>query len=266
MNAKLHVHVPLRHIEQYLPLLLERGLQPEIALQAADLDGTENDYFLNIGARLRERGLALTVHAPFMDLNAGATEPMVRQVTRHRYTQTFAAAERLGARLIVFHPGYDPWHYGNQVRQWQEQALDFWPEFLRRAEDNGIRLVLENIYDRSARLLCWLVQTLDHPLFGHCFDIGHWALFGSQPLDAWLRRLGDRLYHLHLHDNRGRNDDHLPLGQGKIDFTPLWAHLRTLGRQPTMTLEAHSVEHLLHSLAVFEAILPTLHRSAPSDQ
>ncbi|RMF47460.1 MAG: sugar phosphate isomerase/epimerase [Deltaproteobacteria bacterium] len=261
MSLRWHVHVPFRHVERYLPLLAERHWQPELALQAADLDGHEPDYFANIGARLVGAGLRVTVHAPFMDLNPGAVDPAVRDATRLRYRQTFEAAARLKADLIVFHPGYDPWHYGAQTRAWQEQALAFWPEFLQRADRDGITIALENIFDRSSRLLSWLVRTLDHPRFGHCFDIGHWQLYGTQELQPWLDNLGDRLVHLHLHDNRGRVDDHLPLGAGKIDFTPLWNHLRGLASLPSMTLEAHSIDDLERSVAVFDTIRLSLHRS-----
>ncbi len=261
MSLKWYAHVPLRFFERYLPVLAQRGWNPELALQAADLDSCEPGYFANIGARLASAGLDVTVHAPFMDLNSGAIDPAVQEATRRRYHQTFDAAARLGARLIVFHPGYDPWHYGAQTRSWQEQALAFWPEFLRRADQDGITLAMENIFDRTSRLLCWLVRSLDHPRFGHCFDIGHWQLFGTQDLIAWLENLGDRLVHLHLHDNRGRNDDHLPLGAGKINFNPLWQQLQTRKTLPTMTLEAHSLEDLERSVAVFQSMRSPLDRT-----
>jgi len=251
----LHVHVPFRRVEMYLPSLLERRLQPEFGLQAIDLDLHEPGYFSNLGARFQAAGLAVTVHAPFMDLNPGAVEPLVQQVTLQRFLQTFDAAERLGACLIVFHPGYDSWRYGKQRQAWLEQALHFWPQLCARAKRLGIRLALENIYDETPDLLRGQVDGLDNDQFGHCFDIGHWALFGKISQAEWLQSLGNRLFHLHLHDNRGRQDDHLPVGEGKIDFHPLLDHLKTTRLRPSMTLEAHSQKHLDQSLA---AVLPLL--------
>lgn len=255
MNSKLHVHVPFRQIEHYLPMLFERQLQPEIALQAFDLDQHESIYFSNLGTRFHAAGLAVSVHAPFMDLNPGAVEPLVQEVTTKRYQQTLEAAARLGAHLVVFHPGFDRWRYGNHESAWLEQCLSFWPKICVQAETKGLKLALENIYDDNTRLLVSLVNQLDADCLGHCFDIGHWQLFGEQKMSTWLGNLKDRLFHLHLHDNKGRNDDHLPIGAGKIDFEPLWSHLHKTGLRPTMTLEAHKVDHLDRSLV---AIAPRL--------
>lgn len=258
MNSRLHVHVPLREIERYLPLLLERRLQPEIALQAFDLDQHPPNYFSDLGARFQAAGLAVSVHAPFMDLNPGAVEPLVQQVTTRRYQQTLDAAARLGAHLVVFHPGFDRWRYGNQEAAWTEQSLSFWPQVCRQAENSGLKLALENIYDADTRLLVSLIEQLNCNCLGHCFDIGHWQIFGHQSLPTWLDSLKDRLFHLHLHDNKGRNDDHLPIGAGKIDFEPLWNHLRKTGLRPTMTLEAHKLKHLERSLVRIAPLLAEL--------
>lgn len=255
----LHVHVPFRQVEMYLPSLLERRLQPELGLQAIDLDLHEPGYFSNLGSRFQVADLAVTVHAPFMDLNPGAAEPLVQQATLQRFFQTFDAAERLGARLIVFHPGYDHWRYGKQKRAWLQQALHFWPQLCLRAERLGVKIVLENIFDEDPALLQEQVNGLDHPCLGHCFDIGHWALFGKPTIDDWLQVLGPRLFHLHLHDNFGRQDDHLPIGAGNIDFAPLWSHLKSTGLRPSMTLEAHNQKDLEWSLGAVLPLLDALH-------
>jgi sugar phosphate isomerase/epimerase len=67
-------------------------------------------------------------------------------------------------------------------------------------------------------------------------------------MPEWLQMLGTRLYHLHLHDNRGQADDHAPVGDGLIDFPLLFEILGSLPASPSMTLEAHSPENLLRSL------------------
>jgi sugar phosphate isomerase/epimerase len=53
---------------------------------------------------------------------------------------------------------------------------------------------------------------------------------------------------LHLHDNDGSGDAHLPVGQGNIDFPGLFQLLRQKQRRPLLTLEPHSQEHLTESL------------------
>jgi sugar phosphate isomerase/epimerase len=254
----LHVHVPYRQLEATFSFLLEHRLQPEIAFKGPDLDRLSLDALRYAGRQLAAAGLACTVHAPFMDLNPGALEPLVFAATRHRFAQSLNAAEALGARLVVFHPGYDPWKYGGQDHLWLEQNQLFWPPLLDQAAQAGCRMALENIFEVRTDTLTALLDSIDSPLLGHCFDIGHWHLFAKVPLAEWFAALGSRLSHLHLHDNFGKHDEHLPVGEGRIDFASLFSLIATLPQQPTMTLEAHSQEALLRSLnGVCPHLLPT---------
>jgi len=248
MNNRLFVHVPFMQLNTLLPFLLERRLQPEIAFKGPDLDGLTAVTLRQVGSQLSAAGLSCTVHAPFMDLNPGAVEPLVLAATQQRFMQTLAAAENLGARLVVFHPGYDSWKYGGQDHLWLEQNQLFWPSLLERAALFDCMLALENIFEIRPDTLSALLASLDSPLFGHCFDIGHWSLFAEGSLDDWFAALGKHLVHLHLHDNWGKRDEHLPVGEGSIDFAALFTLAATLPTPPTMTLEAHSQTALLRSM------------------
>jgi sugar phosphate isomerase/epimerase len=255
--SNLHVHVPYRQLEELLPHLLERRLQPEVAFKGPDLDCLDNTLLLRLGARLANSGLAVTVHAPFLDLNPGAIDPLIQRATARRARQALHAAGRLGARLTVFHPGYDIWRYGEQQQLWLEQSLRFWPPMLKLAARNGCLIALENIFEPEPGLLAQLLSTLASPWLGHCFDVGHWRLFASVSMEEWFSSLGGHLRHLHLHDNFGRKDDHLPLGEGNIDFAPLFAHLASMPaeQRPTATLEAHSQDALLRALTAISPFI-----------
>ena len=255
----LHVHVPWRQIDLWMAKLLERQLQPEIGFQGGDFDQLVPAKLERIALALHEADLAVTVHAPFMDLNPGALEPIVREATRQRLGQALEAADRLGARLMVIHPGYDHWHYDHNPQLWLDQALPFFRELLPAIERAKVRIGIENIFETSPETLAGLVSAIDHPRCGHCFDVGHWNLFAADSrMETWLAALADKLYHLHLHDNFGRTDEHLPLGEGNIDFNPLNTFLARQPVLPTMTLEAHSSAHLERSLAALPGRLPAV--------
>ena len=64
------------------------------------------------------------------------------------------------------------------------------------------------------------------------------------------------LFELHLHDNLGIEDDHLPIGGGKIEFGEFFERLRELGLNPVYTLEAHSEKDALTSLANLRKFIP----------
>jgi len=247
MRNYLHVHVPHTQLHTYVPFLLDRRLQPEILFKGPDLDQLPSAHLHQLGYQLAEANLACTIHAPFMDLNPGALEPLVFSATQRRFIQTLDAAEALGSRLIVFHPGYDPWKYSGQDHLWLEQNLRFWPPLVSRAAQINCILALENIFEVTPQTLKKLLSQIDSPFFGHCFDVGHWNLFSKISLGDWFAALGSRIVHLHLHDNFGQRDDHLPVGDGNIDFQTLFNLLGCLPQSPSMTLEAHSQTAIIRS-------------------
>ncbi len=248
MSELLHVHIPYRQLDELLPLAIGRSLQPEIGFKGPDLDQLDPELVDRAATQLAGAGLAVTVHAPFFALNPGAIEPYVFEATAIRFRQTMAAASRLGARLIVFHPGYEYWKYGGMDHLWLEASLQFWPAIIELAEEYEITLALENIYETHPGTLADLLDKLDSPRFGHCFDVGHWRLFAKISLAEWFDTLGHRIVHLHLHDNTGEGDEHRPVGEGDIDFRELFRQVARLGNPPTMTLEAHTLEALERSL------------------
>jgi sugar phosphate isomerase/epimerase len=246
-----HAHLPWSRRGEDLELLLALGLAPEIAFKGPDLDGLASEQLEALAGRLAATGQRPTVHAPFFDLSPGAMEPLVRTVTVRRLSQALQAAARLGAHLMVVHPGYDRWRYPNLAGIWTEYAAESFARLLDEAVRYDCRLALENIYEETPATLTALVERLASPWFGHCFDIGHWHLFGRMSQTDWLATIAPRLFHLHLHDNHGQSDAHLPVGEGSIDFHPLLQLLVSLPEPPSLTFEAHTPAELQRSLAGF---------------
>ena len=245
---RLGAHIPWARLDDFLPLVLDLELSPEIAFKGADLDSIDQARLERLAARFAEDDIRPTIHAPFLDLNPGAIDVLVRRVTFQRLLQTLRIADQLKARLMVVHPGFDRWRYPGMEMQWLENAVGFFRELLNSTADSECRLAIENIYEASSTNLVQLVDSIASPRLGHCFDVGHWNLFGQEPMAAWLSAISPRLFHLHLHDNRGRADEHLPVGDGKIDFKLLFSTISPLSPKPSITLEAHRPEDLSKSL------------------
>lgn len=229
-------------------MIVERGLQPEIGFKGPDLDLLDPELIDRATSQLAEAGLAITVHAPFFDLNPGAIEPYVFEATAIRFRQTMAAASRLGAKVIVFHPGYEYWKYGGMNHLWLDASLQFWPAIIELAEEHELTLALENIFETNPDTLVDLLDRIDSPRLGHCFDIGHWRLFSKVSIPDWFSALGHHMVHLHLHDNTGESDEHRPIGEGDINFDLLFQQISKLESTPSMTIEAHSLDEMERSL------------------
>ena len=254
-RVNLGGHIPWAQIEDYLDLVLDLKLTPEIAIKGPQLDTLEEELLDRIAQTLARAQVRPSIHAPFFDLNPGALDPLIRQVTFQRLSQALSVASRFNAHLMIIHPGFDKWRYPNLDQVWLAHAKDFFPPLLEQAAACGCRLAIENIYEETPDTLVQLVEEIDSEWFGHCFDAGHWHLFGRRPMAEWLDEINSRLFHLHLHDNHGRADDHLPVGDGTIDFTPMKLHLHKLLTLPSMTLEARSAEQLRRSLQQVQSFL-----------
>ena len=64
--------------------------------------------------------------------------------------------------------------------------------------------------------------------------------------------MGEYIEYLHLSDNKGEFDDHLPLGEGVVDWKLADALYRKLGRNLPMTLEVGGIEGVKKSLRYME--------------
>ena len=254
-QLRLGGHIPWAQINNYLELVLDLDLAPEIAIKGPELDTLDEELLDQVAETLVAAQIRPTLHAPFFDLNPGALDPLIRQVTYQRLSQALTVAARLKAHLMVIHPGFDKWRYPNLDQAWLALAKEFFPPLLEQAAACDCRLAIENIYEGTPETLVQLVDGINSQWLGHCFDAGHWHLFGKQTMEEWLDAIGPRLFHLHLHDNHGNADEHLPVGEGNIDFTPLQLKLRELSSHPSITLEAHSSEHLTRSLQQVQALL-----------
>jgi sugar phosphate isomerase/epimerase len=247
----MHVRVPWEQVDQHLDLINSSRLDLEIYFSGDVLDIMGPDEPSRVMDRLTHSP-AITIHAPFMDLNPGAVDTHVLEATRERYRQAFRVAESLRPVIIVFHSGYEKWKYDHDVDLWLKRSLDFWPEFIERAGHIGTRIAIENIFEDEPGSLARLMEALDTERAGICFDAGHCNLFTRVPLQEWLEVLGPFIIETHIHDNAGDFDSHLALGDGNIDFESVFRALE--GRDVIHTIEALTPEDTLKSIKAIEAI------------
>jgi sugar phosphate isomerase/epimerase len=114
----------------------------------------------------------------------------------------------------VLHTGYYPTIY---FPQWHvQQSVRFWERFMADKPED-FRLYIENVFDPGPDTLVEILDQLGDPRVMACLDVGHAAAVGSDPLD-WIRTLGPRIGHFHLHNNDGTGDTHNPVTEGVIDM------------------------------------------------
>ena len=98
-------------------------------------------------------------------------------------------------------------------------------------------MALENV--RNNQTLVQLLDTIPSPMLGLCYDSGHDFVWSGKPYDL-LKRYGDRLFAVHLHDNRGREDEHLPIGEGDVNWETVRQGIGDSAYAGSFTLEGDS--------------------------
>jgi sugar phosphate isomerase/epimerase len=252
MSKRVFAHVPYTQIDQHLPFFLERRLNPEIFLSGDALEALLPGELDLVAQKLKGAGLSCTIHAPFMDLNPGSFERLLRETTQRRFDQVLDAAEILRPEVMVFHPGFDRWRYGEATELWLEHSVAVWQSVLVRARSIGTVIAVENIFEEEPGTLQALFAAVNDPLLRHCFDVGHWNLFKKVGMEQWFEALGARIAEVHIHDNGGTRDEHAPPGEGAIDFELFFRLMERYAPEAAYTIEAHSREHLEQSLAALE--------------
>jgi len=141
-------------------------------------------------------------------------------------------AQALGVATIVHHPN------GQRLdREEDRERLEVEAELLTGLAAPGVRFALENgVSLPTMEYVIALADALGPDNAGVCVDTGHAALGDLGPGRA-LRMASPRLITTHLQDNRGQHDDHMPPGDGTIDWDDVVAALTEIDYPGCVMLE-----------------------------
>lgn len=215
----------------------------ELALRGNDLDELPPAALRRFRAYLDETGLPCLVHAPFVDLNPGSADRAVREAALARHGAAMDLSAELGAAHVVFHTGYRPDPASGRERSFWSWAAETFAALAARAPRGELPFILlENTRETTPDPLVKLRDAVGSRA-GFCLDPGHANVVSELPLGDWVDAFAPHLVELHLHDNHGQRDEHLPCGEGTVD----WTALSTRPRPPScwsFTAEHASPEHV----------------------
>jgi sugar phosphate isomerase/epimerase len=235
-------------------MIKQYRINPEIGLEGDVLYTFTRRDFQNIAAFLLQENLRCTLHAPFQDMLPGAGDKYVLEATRRKLRRCFDLIEILKPCTIVCHLGYQDHVHSYIFDGWLANSLETWKNLLDVAENRETLVMFENTYETGPGIHKMILEALDSPSARFCLDVGHLLAFAKKPWQEWLANLAGWLGQLHLHDNHGLKDDHLPIGMGNFDFTGLFSSLKKRGITPLITLEPRSERDLWHSLNALDRL------------
>ena len=256
----------LRDRKQTIKILADAGFEAiDLGLgeikKGSGIAPQEN--YKELAADIREycerEGIAVSqTHAPFYEgrpMPDGFAEVFPRVVE---------ASAILGAKCVVVHA--DNWFEAgvefeyNHVR---DTIYDFYAPIVELAEKLGVKIALETLFcwNPEWRRFCSRREEIDDLIarfgtdtVGVCLDTGHWRVaYGSAMTDE-IRKLKSKIIATHLHDNKGKTDDHMFPFTATASWDGICAALRDVGYDGDVTLElvyGAFPDELVYDAAVF---------------
>jgi sugar phosphate isomerase/epimerase len=191
-----------------------------------------------VRALLAETGLGVVGHtahylpiaSPFDEVRLAAVDALVAAL------DAFAA---IGARWMNVHPDRGPRLVDDADSK--ARCVDSLARLAEAAAARRVGLMVENLSPPMASAEQVRAYLDAAPGIGLHLDVGHAHLRGNH-LAGLVEAFGDRIAHVHVHDNGGFRDEHLPLGAGKVDWPAAARLIRGTGYDGTVTLEVFAEE------------------------
>lgn len=208
----------------------------------------KEETFAVVKRTIEETGLAVTVHAPFSDLNPASVNEPIWEETVRQLERTIELAAEL-TDTVVIHPGYlSPISRYDPSPAWQAHKRAC-VRFGETAERVGVAACLENMpalddfYCRDADELDGFIEGTGMKAV---LDVGHANTNAN--LDRYCKIILPKAHHMHIHDNHGGRDEHLPVGDGTIAWNKIMPKLQKEYRGKIMVVEGRNPEEGKRSL------------------
>ncbi len=208
-------------------------------------DAREEDFLeemFGIKKTLLKHGIKVNqIHGPWrFPPNDGTEDDRAERFGK--MTKAMVMAKHLGAKYMAVHPlmpfGIDVSDDPDAVYEINKR---YYEALAKVGSGLGVTVCLENMpfknfpLSRSEDILR-LVKEINSSHLKVCFDVGHANLL-DEPLGYTVRMLGDYLKIIHVHDNDGVVDDHLPPYDGNVDWADFAEGLFDIGFDGVFSLE-----------------------------
>jgi len=249
MQIKYFAAVPYPEVTVALESITTSGthleievLDPRWILQVCELPMVRK-----LGNTLQSKGIRVDVQGPFLDLAPGSLDPYIRDHTRDLFLRTLEIAGNLQAEYLTLYSGYNPLLHAGVVDQWMEVCLPLWRETAESAERYDLEVLISNLFEEGPEIQLRIIEGCRDLPCGACLDLAHAFIYSKKKLSTWINALAQYLKLAHLNDTKGKDDKHLPLGQGKIPFKDFYQSCLKKGVNPDIVFKM-PLEQALQSL------------------
>ena len=198
---------------------------------------------------LREFENRITMHAMFTDVNIASGDYEIKSISQKRFIQSFEIGEKIGADTILFHTGNKGTKHSGSIYNFKKNFVEFWKDFIIEFEKSEIIAVIENVFETEPEFCLDLYDRVNSNNFKLALDAGHVNLYAKDTnVEDWIKKYDEKLYHMHIHNNFGYNDDHSNLQNGTLNYNEIFTCLKEVKINPSMVLEMYKEEDILKSM------------------
>ncbi len=159
------------------------------------------------------------IHAPARTVNIASHLDAIRKASVKVIRHAMDMGADADAKGVVVHPGFAPWLQERDVSVFQLHKSLI--ELKKHSDELSIPVFVENM-PKSKYFFLQKPDELSHfSEFEFALDVGHAHICGV--LDDFLKV---PVSHLHIHDNKGNADSHAAIGDGTVDFAPIYDLIR----------------------------------------
>ena len=203
-----------------------------------------------LGRIARSRGLVFNqAHAPFSDFRIGSENEGHNRKVFSSICDSLFIASSIGAPTVVVHPAEICPRLSRDDRFYMN--LELYSRLASVAAEAGVGIAIENVWarhvDKSEKIVKSVCSDADEliryadALSGYgitvCFDAGHAGLVGESAA-GMVKALGERIKHIHLHDNDFLEDSHTLPYLASTNYSSLCKALGRVGYLGDVTLES----------------------------
>jgi sugar phosphate isomerase/epimerase len=164
--------------------------------------------------------LIITTHLPYSDLNLASMNQPIWEETVRQMKKCLSLTSDF-SRLAVVHPGHlSPLGMQMPDKAWSQNILGI-QEICDHAQQLDMKIAVENMVNMPAILgrqpeeILGIIETVNRDNVGFILDVGHANTNGNV---LQFLKLKDLVIHMHIHDNHGERDEHLPVGFGTVPW------------------------------------------------
>jgi len=226
-------------IEDFLTRTVELGADG-VSLESCFLPQRDPAYLSELCARLDELELERVYAWGHPNGLLGGKSPEAYD----DMLQSMAQARAVKAEVMRVVGNNGRYRFDEHDKQ-IDRLSGLFSDAVKQAEAQGIRLAIENHQDFTLEELATLLENVNSPYLGLCFDSGNCLRILDDPIKG-LQRLADRVFATHIKDirlQRGMSADRwqffacVPAGEGVVDLPRIIEILKTAGYGGMLTVE-----------------------------